>query len=217
MRSSMLTALFLLLPMALSAQSPRPDPAAVERGKTLFGAQCGFCHGSNARGGSNGPDLTRSIVVQEDENGKELQHLRCDFVMEATVAINESTSHKLSVREGNYADRGQLKIELNAGESVTLSDQQKPDEALLDIVPEKLSDTQYEQLRNLSASFRLSGSADSVAGLGKSTDGLVRRPPTGGACNRLQASGPGAPGCPSASHSSPALAGMKGKVTTLER
>ncbi len=55
-----------------AAQTPRPDPAAVERGKTLFGAQCGFCHGSNARGGSNGPDLTRSIVVQEDENGKQL-------------------------------------------------------------------------------------------------------------------------------------------------
>ena len=55
-----------------AAQAPRTDSAAVERGKPLFGSQCGFCHGSNARGGSNGPDLTRSVIVQEDESGKQL-------------------------------------------------------------------------------------------------------------------------------------------------
>jgi mono/diheme cytochrome c family protein len=35
-------------------------------------AQCGFCHGANARGGSGGPDLTRSTVVQSDEDGRQL-------------------------------------------------------------------------------------------------------------------------------------------------
>ncbi|HYM26405.1 MAG TPA: c-type cytochrome [Vicinamibacterales bacterium] len=54
-----------------AAQSPRVDPAA-DRGRPLFGSECGFCHGTNARGGSNGPDLTRSVVVQEDENGRQL-------------------------------------------------------------------------------------------------------------------------------------------------
>jgi len=48
------------------------DAAAVERGKQLLAEQCGFCHGTNARGGSGGPDLTRSVLVQEDENGKQL-------------------------------------------------------------------------------------------------------------------------------------------------
>src|SRR5262245_48323291 len=48
------------------------DPAAVERGQQLLTSQCGFCHGSNARGGSSGPDLTRSEIVQIDENGKQL-------------------------------------------------------------------------------------------------------------------------------------------------
>lgn len=48
------------------------DPAAVERGKQLLVQQCGFCHGSNARGGQQGPDLTRSELVQGDENGKQL-------------------------------------------------------------------------------------------------------------------------------------------------
>src|SRR2546425_73024 len=47
-------------------------PAAPERGRALLVEQCGFCHGANARGGSGGPDLTRSVVVQEDEAGKQL-------------------------------------------------------------------------------------------------------------------------------------------------
>ena len=48
------------------------DPATIERGQQLLAAECGFCHGSNARGGSSGPDLTRSALVQEDENGRQL-------------------------------------------------------------------------------------------------------------------------------------------------
>lgn len=51
---------------------PKFDKEAVERGHQLLIAQCGFCHGSNARGASGGPDLTRSPLVQEDEGGKQL-------------------------------------------------------------------------------------------------------------------------------------------------
>src|SRR5256712_8657577 len=54
------------------ALTPPADAAAVERGQQLLTSQCGFCHGSNARGGSSGPDLTRSEIVQTDENGKQL-------------------------------------------------------------------------------------------------------------------------------------------------
>ena len=63
----------------LSAQPPANefDPAAVERGRQLLSTQCGFCHGANARGGSSGPDLTRSARVQTDEGGAQLgQFLR---------------------------------------------------------------------------------------------------------------------------------------------
>lgn len=54
------------------AQDPRFDQGAVERGRELLASQCGFCHGTSARGGSGGPDLTRSPLVQGDENGKQL-------------------------------------------------------------------------------------------------------------------------------------------------
>jgi mono/diheme cytochrome c family protein len=50
---------------------PVPDPAAVERGKALFVASCGFCHGTNATGGE-GPDLVRSAIALRDENGEEI-------------------------------------------------------------------------------------------------------------------------------------------------
>jgi cytochrome c oxidase cbb3-type subunit 3 len=67
---------FLICGRGLSAQqqalTPPADTAAVERGRDLLGQQCGFCHGANARGGSGGPDLTRSALVQTDENGRQL-------------------------------------------------------------------------------------------------------------------------------------------------
>jgi cytochrome c oxidase cbb3-type subunit III len=56
----------------ITAVDPQFDQASVDRGQQMFVTQCGFCHGSNARGGSSGPDLTRSELVQSDEGGKEL-------------------------------------------------------------------------------------------------------------------------------------------------
>lgn len=66
---------FFLLPLTADARQtlkPGADAAAVERGRQMLAAQCGFCHGDNARGGSSGPDLTRSELVQSDESGKQL-------------------------------------------------------------------------------------------------------------------------------------------------
>jgi len=55
------------------ALGPVTDTPAIERGQALLGNQCGFCHGANARGGSGGPDLTRSALVQGDEEGRQLR------------------------------------------------------------------------------------------------------------------------------------------------
>jgi cytochrome c oxidase cbb3-type subunit 3 len=48
---------------------PVPPPDAVERGQKQFVVQCGSCHGANARGDDNGPDLVRSEIVLDDEQG----------------------------------------------------------------------------------------------------------------------------------------------------
>lgn len=62
---------------ASPAAAPVPETATpqsyaaevVESGRAKFAAQCGFCHGRDAAGGSGGPDLTRSLLVAEDVRG----------------------------------------------------------------------------------------------------------------------------------------------------
>ncbi len=53
-------------------EPPKFDPASVARGQQIFVSTCGFCHGSNAKGGEKGPDLLRSVLVLDDEGGKSI-------------------------------------------------------------------------------------------------------------------------------------------------
>ncbi len=47
------------------------DPAAIERGKRMYGVNCTFCHGPDARGGDGGgPNLLRSALVLDDQKGE---------------------------------------------------------------------------------------------------------------------------------------------------
>lgn len=49
------------------------DPAAADRGRHLYAAECVDCHGPTARGAdNNGPNLIRSNVVLHDRVGSEL-------------------------------------------------------------------------------------------------------------------------------------------------
>jgi cytochrome c oxidase cbb3-type subunit III len=50
-----------------------PDAEAVKRGQATFVSTCGFCHGTNATGGAQGPNLVRSTLVLHDQGtGKEI-------------------------------------------------------------------------------------------------------------------------------------------------
>ena len=50
-----------------------PNPEAEARGHKSFVATCGFCHGTNATGGAQGPNLVRSTMVLHDQGtGKEI-------------------------------------------------------------------------------------------------------------------------------------------------
>jgi cytochrome c oxidase cbb3-type subunit III len=58
-------------PRTAYPERPPADPAVIERGKALYGIHCGFCHGSDARGGDGGgPNLLRSDLVLKDEQGE---------------------------------------------------------------------------------------------------------------------------------------------------
>src|SRR3569623_552853 len=61
-------------PSASPASRPRPATVNAQsfpeeqvlKGEQRFAGQCGFCHGRDAAGGEQGPDLTRSALVAED-------------------------------------------------------------------------------------------------------------------------------------------------------
>jgi len=48
------------------------DPAALERAKAVYVPNCAFCHGVDARGATQGPDLARSLLVYNDQNGQDI-------------------------------------------------------------------------------------------------------------------------------------------------
>jgi cytochrome c oxidase cbb3-type subunit III len=61
------TFLFLFFSLCLFAQNPPSD--SVKRGQAQFKQTCGFCHGPDATGGAEGPNLMRSSLVRHDDNG----------------------------------------------------------------------------------------------------------------------------------------------------
>jgi cytochrome c oxidase cbb3-type subunit III len=50
-------------------------PELILAGQTRFASQCGFCHGRDAAGGETGPDLTRSLLVAQDNRGDKIAPL----------------------------------------------------------------------------------------------------------------------------------------------
>src|SRR5262245_27931646 len=54
------------------ADAPYVDAALADKGKSTWAAECINCHGTQARGTDNGPNLTRSLVVLRDRYGSEL-------------------------------------------------------------------------------------------------------------------------------------------------
>lgn len=69
--AGVLAALPLLMAQTKVARAA-PAAAVVERGKTLFGQDCAFCHGRDAGGGETGPDLTDSELVATDVRGNKI-------------------------------------------------------------------------------------------------------------------------------------------------
>jgi len=58
---------FIAAAAPLFAQAPKSD--LIQAGQAQFLQACAFCHGRDAGGGEEGPDLTRSKLVTDDVNG----------------------------------------------------------------------------------------------------------------------------------------------------
>lgn len=65
--------LIFFMSAACSFAQVRSDPATVQRGKDLFSANCGFCHGPQAMGSEQAPPLARNRLVNQDQNGEVLE------------------------------------------------------------------------------------------------------------------------------------------------
>jgi len=51
---------------------PALDAAAADRGRAVWASECITCHGTQARGTEQGPNLVRSVLVLHDRSGSEL-------------------------------------------------------------------------------------------------------------------------------------------------
>src|SRR5205814_33434 len=49
---------------------PPAPPEQAAHGQQVFQSNCGFCHGSDARGGETGPNLVRAQLVLTDQHGE---------------------------------------------------------------------------------------------------------------------------------------------------
>lgn len=54
------------------SDKPSVDPAAADRGRRTWASECINCHGTQARGTDNGPNLVRSVLVLHDRYGSQI-------------------------------------------------------------------------------------------------------------------------------------------------
>jgi len=62
----------LILAAASLAAAQDSKPALAAAGESRFVQDCAFCHGRDAGGGEDGPDLTRSKLVADDKGGDQI-------------------------------------------------------------------------------------------------------------------------------------------------
>jgi cytochrome c oxidase cbb3-type subunit 3 len=76
---------------------PDVDAAAADRGKRVYLQYCVNCHGGQAKGTEDGPDLIRSVIVLHDKAGSEL-----------APALKKLTNHKGDLTQAQVRDLSQF-------------------------------------------------------------------------------------------------------------
>ncbi len=106
-------------------ERPPADPAVVARGKAVFGVNCSFCHGSDARGGEGGPNLIRSELVLNDKDGEKIapvvQNGRPDRGMPkfdlSAATISDIATYIHSFKVGGYDISRQKPVSILVGDA----------------------------------------------------------------------------------------------------
>lgn len=112
--------------MRMNFTTHNVPPEVVERGKNLFSVNCSFCHGSDAAGGAVGPNLLRSAVVLQDQNGETIGPIvhgalaskgmpRIDLT-DAQISDIAGFLHSLQV--SNYAEKPEKPIDIVVGDAM---------------------------------------------------------------------------------------------------
>jgi mono/diheme cytochrome c family protein len=75
---------------------PKAPADAIAQGRALYGVNCSFCHGSDARGGEGGPNLVRSQVVLNDKNGESIAQVVQNGRVEKGMPKFDLTTEQIS-------------------------------------------------------------------------------------------------------------------------
>jgi cytochrome c oxidase cbb3-type subunit 3 len=72
-KTTIISVVFSAVSLQMSGQgtaASKADAEAVARGQSQFRKSCAFCHGPDATGGTEGPNLTMSSLVRHDKSGE---------------------------------------------------------------------------------------------------------------------------------------------------
>jgi cytochrome c oxidase cbb3-type subunit 3 len=118
-----------------ASQAPPPTTIAqsypteqVEAGRSLFAAQCGFCHGRDAAGGDSGPDLTRSMITAEDNRGDKIGPVvRSGRVDRGMPAFNLSDADMMAIVAFVHDQKRSAELQQGSRRNVDVADLQTGD------------------------------------------------------------------------------------------
>jgi nickel/cobalt transporter (NicO) family protein len=107
---------------------------------------------------ANGKALDFTCVSKnarlKDEEGKELGHLRCDFIYEAAFAIEADRPNTFELQEKNYFDQaGQINLSLVNETGLSVISQAVPDDALRKRMAQQPEPGDEERLRTVRITF----------------------------------------------------------------
>ncbi len=81
-----------------AAACAQGTPVAVDAGRDLFAAQCSRCHGGDAAGTANGPDLRRRVAGMSEDAFAAAVLQRYRFGIAAADAGSESAAREAMLR-----------------------------------------------------------------------------------------------------------------------